>query len=117
MRIGSVTSAFFLATIMVLVPMSTMVSYQKDAMNNSLVDESKIRADTSAGPIPLHVDQFVESAKFFSTKRPIDVAIGYYHACFLFDDGRLSCSGYNYQGQLELVNHHSLLTMNQHLCP
>ena len=52
MRIGSVTSAFFLATIMVLVPMSTMVSYQKDAMNNSLVDESTNQVvDTSASPI------------------------------------------------------------------
>ena len=94
-------TAFILTVIMVLVPMSSVVPHPKDEIENPLIDDFTNQvAGTSSASIPFHVDQFVESAKFFSTKRPIDVAIGYYHACFLFDDGRLSCSGYNYQGQL-----------------
>ena len=94
-------SAFFLTVLMALMPLSSVM--QHSTVETTVPSSAFLQdlvVETSSPSAPFFVDQFVEGAAFFSTERPIDVAVGYYHACFLFDDGRLSCSGYNLQGQL-----------------
>ena len=50
---------------------------------------------------PYSVDTFVDQAIFYDSKRAESVSMGFKHSCIVYDDGSLTCSGYNYQGMLE----------------
>ena len=93
-------SAIFLSLLMVFLPAAGMdFGYGRETSETTPLstEESDVLLASNK---PFSVESFVDDAHFFPTKYPTQVAIGYIHACFLFDDQSLSCSGYNYQGQL-----------------
>ena len=87
---------------MVMLPLS-QVDFSDKIELEEIVDSG---AEILSG-MPFDLQQqftrtFIEDVNYFENKRPVDISIGYYHSCVVFDDGSLECSGYDAYGSLGL---------------
>ena len=92
-----------LSFLMITLPLTSFVQNNgsEDEFQEE-IEDIELEKKSAENNHDFYTETFIDDASFFNTRRPVDLSIGYYHSCVVFDDGSLECAGYDSYGQLGL---------------